>query len=86
MGKGIEMTVSVCELGKEIKGKTILDGISLDAPGGCVTGLSGVNGSGKDHADAHDCGPCQADARERYGGWEDALAGLRVPAQSRSPH
>lgn len=41
------MAVEVKGLGKEIKGRVIYDGIDIHAPSGYVTGLAGVNGSGK---------------------------------------
>ncbi len=41
------MGVAIHALSKVIKGRTILDNISIEAPSGCITGLSGVNGSGK---------------------------------------
>lgn len=41
------MGVVVQDLSKDIKGRTVLDHVSIEAPSGCVTGLAGVNGSGK---------------------------------------
>lgn len=41
------MAVEVKGLRKEIKGRVIYDGIDIHAPSSCVTGLAGVNGSGK---------------------------------------
>lgn len=41
------MSVTVNNLSKGIKGKTILENVSIEAPSGRVTGLAGVNGSGK---------------------------------------
>lgn len=41
------MSVEIKGLNKSIHGVTILKDISMSFPSGCVTGLSGVNGSGK---------------------------------------
>lgn len=41
------MGVTVNNLSKDIKGKTILENVSIEAPSSRVTGLAGVNGSGK---------------------------------------
>ena len=39
--------VSIRNATKIIKGAAVLDNVSLDIPRGCVTGLRGINGSGK---------------------------------------
>lgn len=41
------MTVHVRNVTKTIKGVKVLDDISIDIPSGSVTGLRGINGSGK---------------------------------------
>ena len=41
------MTVHVRNITKTIKGVKVLDDISIDIPSGSVTGLRGINGSGK---------------------------------------
>ena len=41
------MALSVAHLNKNIHGSPIFYDICLEAPDGCVTGLAGVNGSGK---------------------------------------
>ncbi|ERI06106.1 ATP-binding cassette domain-containing protein [Atopobium sp. oral taxon 810] len=41
------MSVEINNLNKTIHGVTILSNISMSMPSGCVTGLAGVNGSGK---------------------------------------
>ena len=41
------MGISVRNATKVIKGATVLDNVSLDIPHGRVTGLRGINGSGK---------------------------------------
>nr|WP_315522107.1 ATP-binding cassette domain-containing protein [Olegusella massiliensis] len=41
------MSVEINNLNKTIHGATILSNISMSMPSGCVTGLAGVNGSGK---------------------------------------
>lgn len=41
------MTVHVRNVTKSIKGIKVLDDISIDIPSGSVTGLRGINGSGK---------------------------------------
>lgn len=41
------MTVDVRNVTKTIKGVKVLDDISIDIPSGSVTGLRGINGSGK---------------------------------------
>lgn len=41
------MTVHVRNVTKAIKGVKVLDDISIDIPSGSVTGLRGINGSGK---------------------------------------
>ena len=41
------MTVHVRKVTKTIKGVKVLDDISIDIPSGSVTGLRGINGSGK---------------------------------------
>lgn len=41
------MTVHVRNVTKSIKGVKVLDDISIDIPSGSITGLRGINGSGK---------------------------------------